>query len=95
MNDNKYGAIFLVFLVIVIFIMVLYSPRTPTLNMQQKLKNSEYRADSLQEILNKYEVIKPEAIKLYYNEKYKNLHNEVDTNTLNSNVELLIQLLSE
>ena len=95
MNDNKYGAIFLVFLVIVIFIMVLYSPRTPTLNMQQKLKNSEYRADSLQEIINRYEVIKPQLIKYYYDEKYKDLHTEVDTSDINSNIELLKQLLSE
>ena len=95
MNDNKWGPYLLVAFGILIFVMVRFSPKSPEVDTQKRLNQSECRADSLQEILNKYEVIKPEAIKLYYNEKYKDLHNEVDTSDNASNVELLKQLLSE
>ena len=95
MNDNKYGWTLLAIVILLIFCLVRFGPKSPEFDTQKKLKESEWKADSLQEIINKYEVIKHEIIKYYYDEKYKDLHNEVDTSDINSNVELLKQLLSE
>ena len=95
MNEDKTNTVILLIFVVLMFSMIFFTQNIPISNHKKKLQESEARADSLQEILNKYEIIKPELIKLYYDEKYKQLHNEVDTNTLNSNIELLLQLLSE
>jgi len=95
MNDNKCGPYLLVAFGILIFVMVRFSPKSPEINTQKKLNQSECRGDSLQEILDNYEAIKHEIIKLGYDEKYKPLHNEVDSNNVTNNYELLFELLSK
>jgi len=94
MNENKYGALVLFLFILLIAAMVWYSPKSPKLDMQQKYKQSQHRADSLQNKLNQYEAIKPELIKLYYENKFNEIHDEVDSSTIYININILKELLS-